>query len=176
MILADESLLDRFRGPGICERCERYFRSRDAAHIVTRGLGGGHRVDIPANIVSLCRRCHATQDIDELKRIVERREKVRWSDIIDVVRAIQRLPKRLPAGDDVWARFSHIDGWEELSVVSDAVARCIESSVAAPRAKPARPEWYKAVLDQQRKRRRQAYRLLKEAIKRRPKSRRGTAK
>lgn len=58
MIIKDEKVLDLFRGPGVCEWCMRFRYSRDAAHIFARGLGGGHRLDVLENLVSLCRDCH----------------------------------------------------------------------------------------------------------------------
>lgn len=68
----------------------------DPAHILSRGAG---RVDIRANILSLCRKCHSsshdggrpTQD-DMLQRAAER-EKCLPSDIQESVWYIRRLDK-----------------------------------------------------------------------------------
>lgn len=53
MRIEDEAVLREMRGPGCCEWCGAYGPHREAAHILASGLGGGHRLDIPLNLVSL---------------------------------------------------------------------------------------------------------------------------
>ena len=52
-MIVDEAMLDRFRGPGACELCGAEFPVRVPHHLFARGVGGGGRVDIPENLVSL---------------------------------------------------------------------------------------------------------------------------
>lgn len=58
MTNTDEALLDQFRGPGLCESCALPCLQREASHILTKGMGGGSRLDHRLNVLSQCRRCH----------------------------------------------------------------------------------------------------------------------
>jgi hypothetical protein len=53
MIIIDEDLLDEFRAPGPCEWCGKPCLRREPHHIFARGMGGGGRLDIRCNLVSL---------------------------------------------------------------------------------------------------------------------------
>lgn len=54
MIVKDEKLLKSMSGPGVCEcGCGVWCESRDPNHIILRGAGGGSRLDVRANIISL---------------------------------------------------------------------------------------------------------------------------
>lgn len=54
MRVTNESVLDQFRGPGICEVCGKRVRNREPHHIQARGMGGGSRLDVPINLVATC--------------------------------------------------------------------------------------------------------------------------
>lgn len=56
MTRTDEELLDEFR-KGNCELCGCSGPS-DPHHLFERGMGGGNRLDIRINLMSLCRTCH----------------------------------------------------------------------------------------------------------------------
>lgn len=59
MIVIDEKLLDTFREAKACEFCSKPTPSGcDPHHIIAKGMGGGGRVDIPDNLIALCRECH----------------------------------------------------------------------------------------------------------------------
>src|SRR5437016_2784175 len=57
MKIIDKPLLALFRRPGRCEWCGK-FGPRDPHHLFARGMGGGGRLDIRINLVSICRDCH----------------------------------------------------------------------------------------------------------------------
>lgn len=74
MKIVNDALLKEFRRKTRCEFCGRYCpQGVDPHHIIKRGLGGGSRVDIPLNVIGLCRgftkdgwvSCH--QDADDGK-------------------------------------------------------------------------------------------------------------
>ena len=56
MIIKDEKMLERFRERP-CDACHKPPRST-AAHRYAKGHGGGHRMDVPENLCSLCGECH----------------------------------------------------------------------------------------------------------------------
>ena len=59
MKIIDENLLERVRQGGQCCWCLlKTNQGLDPAHILTKGMGGGTRLDHPWNVVGLCRRCH----------------------------------------------------------------------------------------------------------------------
>lgn len=58
MIVISEKTLDVFRKEGDCELCGRYCARRHPHHLLTRGHGGGSRLDIRANLAGLCYGCH----------------------------------------------------------------------------------------------------------------------
>lgn len=41
-----------------CERCDARGTKREVHHIWARGMGGGSRLDIPINLIVLCKDCH----------------------------------------------------------------------------------------------------------------------
>src|SRR5882762_2461717 len=53
MIVKDESVLDRFRGPGPCEFCGRWSRQREPHHWKPKGHAGGSRLDCDFNLIAL---------------------------------------------------------------------------------------------------------------------------
>ena len=55
MKVIHRALLDKFRLMTVCAFCGRRVIECDPSHIYSRGAG---RVDIPENIVNLCRVCH----------------------------------------------------------------------------------------------------------------------
>lgn len=108
----DDSVLDLFRTAGKCEKCKQPFLRREPHHIIACGLGGGHRMDIPINLVALgptlffplCP-CHgkATRNEDGHKRhdfllIVVKREKLDMNEY-ELEEWLQRI-ERAPKGSD----------------------------------------------------------------------------
>ena len=99
MLIKDESLLDTFRGPGICEMCRKWVTYRSPHHVVCRGIGGGSRCDIRENLISLCgpfvggENCHdKAQRYADINRkcwpIIEKREKLNPGEAEGRVRAM----------------------------------------------------------------------------------------
>ena len=100
---SDESVLDKFRAFKRCEFCKRETpKGCDPAHILTRGAG---QVDIPGNIIALCRWCHMHQGMSEgpsvewMKRWASNREALPWEEIEARVMMIRRKPQ--PRGDRI---------------------------------------------------------------------------
>jgi hypothetical protein len=102
--IIDEDLLDTFRVPGTCEICGKWCRQREPHHIYGRGFGGGSRLDIRYNLLSLGHsqtfQCQCHHDIhagkisrEKLLRIVANREGCQPSDITDEINKILRTPK-----------------------------------------------------------------------------------
>lgn len=99
MNIKNESLLDKFRGPGICECCRQRVSIRSPHHVFSRGAGGP---DIACNLVSLCEfgggglNCHGSFHAGTIKRIdlmeiICQREGVNADDIEDVVNLIRHI-------------------------------------------------------------------------------------
>ncbi len=109
MIVENESLLREFRGPGKCEWCGKQCRTREAAHIFAKGMGGGGRLDVRINLVGLglggwvgvraecnCHSSHHTGHEPSKRQLMERaaeREGVDATDIEAVLWLLRRLPK-----------------------------------------------------------------------------------
>lgn len=102
--------LDRFRQAGLCEWCGLYLGRREPHHLVSRGHAGGTRLDIPANLVSLCpffqgNNCHQRFGDDprcrgRFLRIICDREGFESPEAVEAyLWAILALPKgsRIPA-------------------------------------------------------------------------------
>jgi len=106
MIYTSEETLDLFRGPGTCAFCLAKCRARQPHHIRPKGHGGGSRLDIRINLISLghpleCP-CHDgfhsrnSPTVAEFRQIVARRERCLQCEIELVVNLILRLPKNPP--------------------------------------------------------------------------------
>ena len=98
MKVINEDLLDEFRQHGLCEWCKAFCSSRDPHHIFARGMGGGGRLDIQENIVSLCRTCHGRVHAGHILRcdllaIVAKRENKQQWEIEHAVYAAKRARK-----------------------------------------------------------------------------------
>lgn len=101
--IVDDALLQTFREKPRCEYCLRPTPNGcDPAHIFSRGAG---RLDIPINLVALCRSpCHTNNHAansgnrlrpnrDDLLLVVALREGLRVEDIVDEVHRLRRTPK-----------------------------------------------------------------------------------
>jgi|ERR1700719_671738 len=53
MVIIDEPLLASMRLAGPCDLCSKWCRSREPAHILSRGMGGGRRIDHRLNLLAL---------------------------------------------------------------------------------------------------------------------------
>jgi hypothetical protein len=99
MRIVDEKILDEFRGPGKCEWCGYVTRwKRDPHHLWTRGMGGGGRLDIRINLISLCRLCHDAVGLGHIARcdllaVVASRESTTQSQIEEEIWRLRRTPK-----------------------------------------------------------------------------------
>ena len=183
MILEDEPLLETYRGKGKCECCGRECKERDPAHIIPRGLGGGGRVDIPGNLVSLRRWCHAAQgtangpSLDYLRMLASTREGVSWESIQEAVHAIQRLPKD-PTDARIEVTAEVLKG-ESRKIFQTAMFRWQDQRAKEAKSKPepaqreepkkkkkkAKPEWMLSAQKRQKEFRKDIRRRLKAARK-----------
>lgn len=99
MIFKDDNVLDRFRKAGTCAWCKKRGPT-DAAHYRRRGMGSGGRLDVPCNLVSLCRTCHDNQHNGkrpmecDLLLLIAHREKCLQDDVLAVLNMLGRLDKR----------------------------------------------------------------------------------
>lgn len=97
----DESLLDQFRGPGLCEYCGRPCLRLDPHHIFSRGMGGGSRLDHRLNLMGLggfencnCHGKHHNGKItrEELIKKVAAREGMTPAQLKDELHRLLREP------------------------------------------------------------------------------------
>lgn len=100
MQVIDEKLLNEFREAGYCDWCKLFCQRREPHHLVTRGMGGGGRLDIRINIASLCRECHQSHHdgnhplTDDLRAIVAARENTTQAAIKAEILKIRRTAWR----------------------------------------------------------------------------------
>jgi len=129
MIVKSKETLDRFRQPGRCENCDIWCAlPRVSAHVFGRGHGGGTRLDIALNLVSLgdafrCR-CHQDHHSGKLKtgrlcEIVGQRYGMTGPEVEARLRLMLRAPKEVTAcprceGTGQYARY--IGGCEPCAV------------------------------------------------------------
>jgi hypothetical protein len=111
MRLVNESLLDCFRGPGVCDVCGKRVSNREPHHILCKGMGSASRIDHPWNILATCAAfsggsdCHARIHMatltvngrrltrEDLWEIVSRREGVTFEEVENLMFEIKRAPK-----------------------------------------------------------------------------------
>ena len=104
MIIKDELLLAEFRAKSHCELCKRWCPGElDAHHVFARGMGGGKRLDLRINLVSLCRWCHQDYHSGRISRhelltLVAHRENRRPGAIATEIYRLRRRPKRRADG------------------------------------------------------------------------------
>lgn len=53
MKIVNDKLLALYRGPGRCDLCKMSCREREVHHLMSKGAGGGSRMDIPINLCSV---------------------------------------------------------------------------------------------------------------------------
>ncbi len=103
MKIVDELLLESFRAPGRCEYCGHYCQRREPHHIFSRGMGGGSRLDVRINLISLCpafvgQECHNQYHAGHILRcdllaIVAKREGRLQTDIEAEIYKLRRARK-----------------------------------------------------------------------------------
>lgn len=103
MIVKSNKTLEWFRAAGYCEYCRLWHQRRDPHHVLTRGHGGGSRLDLRCNLVGLCRSCHSKYGddpdfVDFFFGLIADREGIRD---IEVIRDYLYLVLRLPKGSDL---------------------------------------------------------------------------
>jgi hypothetical protein len=104
MRIVDQPLLNSFKSPGFCCHCGKKVKSRDPHHLRSRGVGGGNRLDIPLNIISLCStfsggdNCHQQYHDGKIKpevlmQLVADREQMPLFILEGLLNWFQRAPK-----------------------------------------------------------------------------------
>lgn len=94
----DEATLARFRIIP-CEWCSSSTIPTQAAHVFTKGMGGGGRLDLNINCCALCTHCHAKHHAghdptpDKLVELIALREKTTPDNIRFAVRDLRRISK-----------------------------------------------------------------------------------
>ena len=96
MLRIDERLLVYFRGR-TCERCG--LGPGEPHHVKPRGHGGGSRLDVACNLISLCRMCHMAvertrEGQQECWRIIESREGLEFGAAEEAVWRLLRTCSR----------------------------------------------------------------------------------
>lgn len=107
MIIVNEPLLATFRAATQCEVCRAKIRTGlDPHHVFARGMGGGHRLDVPFNLVAICRTCHTKTHLGHIARgvfldIILKRERLlaqenlTIQEIVYVLHWLKRRPGQL---------------------------------------------------------------------------------
>lgn len=102
MKVVNEFLMNAFRAAPNCEWCRRriFHGKADAHHLFGRGFGGGHRLDVALNLLSLCRLCHTEFHDGQIARsdllaVVAAREKCLQPDLERALYFLIALPKDL---------------------------------------------------------------------------------
>ncbi len=96
--ITNEAVLDLFRTSGPCEYCGRWCERRDPHHARAKGLGGGSRLDLPINLISLCRKHHDEAHAGNIPRhvilaLIAVRER-KWPEEIEAeIHLLLRTPK-----------------------------------------------------------------------------------
>lgn len=100
MIVKDEALLQEFREKCRCECCGEWCPGgTDAAHVFARGMGGGGRMDVRINLVSLKRAHHRSHHDGgkptraDLLKIVAKREGLSVDELREKLWALVREAK-----------------------------------------------------------------------------------
>jgi hypothetical protein len=106
VIISSPKMLKKCRGPGPCSWCGKPCRRREAAHVIACGHGGGRRLDVSCNLVSLglgfwasrgectCHQDHHSGDRPlrcDLLDLVAARENILQGDVEAVLYLILRL-------------------------------------------------------------------------------------
>lgn len=130
MIILDRPLLASFRTPGPCEMCHRMSRSRrEPHHVIHRGMGGGRRLDIRINLISLGMPCgcschsayHTTGELqpEDFLATIAKREHTTVADIQAVTRWLLALDQK--RWQQQWR-----ERWEELTMGQQLLAQDVE--------------------------------------------------
>jgi hypothetical protein len=109
VIIKDEAMLARFRGCGPCEVCRRVDVRHPHHTWRARGLGGGHRIDHPFNLLACCPGCHDSIHAGripkaELMAIIARRERKSVPEIEAELRRLWQAPSPVKARKRVEGR------------------------------------------------------------------------
>jgi hypothetical protein len=97
MTRTDNRLLSDFRDRRPCEWCRQRV-SDSVHHLWCRGMGGGSRLDVRINLISLCCWCHHDAQHGIIQRfdllaIVAKRERTTQDRIERTIYALLRAPK-----------------------------------------------------------------------------------
>ena len=106
MIIKDELLLAEFRANTHCEFCKRWCPGElHPHHVFARGMGGGKRLDVRINLLSLCWWCHADYHSGRISRrelvaLVAHREQREPGAMVAEIYRLRRQPKRFADGKE----------------------------------------------------------------------------
>ena len=108
MQVLNPDLLLEFRQKPKCEYCGEPNRyGLDPHHtVMTRGMGGGSRIDHPLNLTALCRSCHDSHGYSavpsrmELINVIAQREGCTAAFVIDTIERLWRQRKGGPTGSE----------------------------------------------------------------------------
>lgn len=98
MRVIDEAYLDTVRFLRRCEHCKRAVTGCEPHHLLARGMGGGGRMDIPPNVIGLCRLCHQKFHDGNLKRedfliTIGKRLGIKPEEVLQECYRVRALPK-----------------------------------------------------------------------------------
>lgn len=116
MTRKDAKLLKSLSGPGFCEcGCGTWCQTRDPNHILQRGAGGGSRLDIRENIVSLRREpCHNAYHDGRPSFPSHKEQRKRFCEVV---------AKRdgFESGEAVWAWLNMLLGIPKYSEIPERI-------------------------------------------------------
>lgn len=99
MIIENRNLRRKFSASGCCEHCHVWQSIRHCAHLFHSGIGGGSRLDVRINMLSLCWLCHGKHhnghepSFKTLIGLIAKREGTTPDAIRDEIFRLRRLPK-----------------------------------------------------------------------------------
>lgn len=116
MIVINKRLLKEFSTPGICEcGCGIWCVSRDPNHILLRGVGGGSRLDVRENLLSLRREpCHNQFHDCRPNAPGHRDQRKRFCDIV-------AIREGFASGEAVWDWLNMLLGLPKYSEIPERI-------------------------------------------------------
>lgn len=106
MRIVSPETLSLFRGLRRCEVCREPVQSTDPHHVIPKGMGAGSQMDIPENLLAVCRfpchnRCqrYEVMQLEQFEIVAKREGWESGERLREFVWAVQRAPK----GTDVEA-------------------------------------------------------------------------
>lgn len=130
MRIKDDAMLDRFRGPGICELCGKFCRHTEPHHVIAKGMGGGRQLDIRINLIRVgstpnfeCQ-CHNNVDTktgqEACWRVIAARENTTVNAIQDACYMILNLDKDA-SFDRILLKLAQLEDFKAYRLASRAL-------------------------------------------------------